>query len=188
MRNEKRGGLSGKARRIRERSRASRLNAREVIAECLEPTESASMRLDHPVRIGRRSEFFPTAESASQPLVEPLGVPEGVAAVGMQLELPLAPPVRRSIADGAPVEVPGEPVVPRTDQQAPKAGAIQFGSSTSAAEPERAPRTRADTNMFSLHRSAKPKAPFSVGRFLYGCLLGGATAIALLLVVQLVIG
>ena len=67
------GGLSGKARRRRNRSRAQRLYTKQYIDEYLEP--KAPSHSDRYIPIRRRSEFLPSAP-----------LPEGVAFVRKEPE------------------------------------------------------------------------------------------------------
>ncbi len=84
----KHGGLSGKARRARDRNRAERLHAQQIIAEYLEPG-AATPGGQHYIRFRRRNEFLPsttladvtvavnsdrlqpTARSAASPVLKP---------------------------------------------------------------------------------------------------------------------
>ena len=58
----KHGGLSGKARRARDRNRAARLHAQQMIEEYLEPgTATRPRREQRYIPIRSRNEFLPSA-------------------------------------------------------------------------------------------------------------------------------
>ncbi|MEK6674629.1 MAG: hypothetical protein AABZ47_03120 [Planctomycetota bacterium] len=79
MRDLRHAGLSGKARLKRDRSRASRIHARQWISEYHELGEDAHEGADS-VPIGRRAYFLPSAATVGE---------VAVAAQPTQLEFPL---------------------------------------------------------------------------------------------------
>ena len=67
MHDQRRGGLSGKARKVRSRHRVARMYANQLIAEYLEPHDAA---VADPcggrcIPIKRRSEFLPSIQTAT---------------------------------------------------------------------------------------------------------------------------
>ena len=163
------GGLHGKARRSRERSRAARLHSRQLISEYLDPAE----RIEHgdrPIRMGRRNEFLSSiASTVSEPA--PVVSPRREAASGpahSQLELPLTREDGREAADLADARDP--------DNKAPTRPALR-------------PTANPDIRFEPVPSSAPASTGAAkLGRFLYGCLLGSAAAALLLMVIHLAIG
>ena len=158
MENTRYNGLAGKARRARDLSRASRMQAQQMIEEYLYP-ESDSWRPQRFIPIRGRSEFLPSAAFMSD---------EPSTLTHRQLELPLsagAVASRPSRAEGAPERTLPEHVVrSRRD---------------SVIRPPRAP--------FRPVQRQKQSAVFTPGGFLFGCALGSAAAAVVLLVVQLAV-
>ncbi len=157
------GGLSGKARHVRCRNRAARMQADELVNEYLESTmTSPGRRRTIPIR--GRSEFLPSIAQA-----------QAASAAGRdaQLELPLASTkepgkVQPAAADTA--------TVPKTASKPPVDVVIRFPRSSKPTAPL---RLKPPTHY-------RRKSEFTIGGFLAGCAMGSAAAALLLLVVQTV--
>jgi len=152
-------GLHGKARRVREITRASRLYSQRLIDEYLEP-ESLDGRLRY-VPVRSRNDFLPSAAFA---------LANETATAGSQLRFVLD-------ADETTVAVPVSP-----QPRAAEASQQARGSATKpvAARPRPAP--------FKPMRRVQTPARFSAGRFLLGCAMGSAAAAVVLLVLSVAIG
>lgn len=169
------GGYRGKERLYRDRSRASRWQAQQLIDEYLDSEDESVCR----VRIGHRSEFIPTAAETE----------DEVEARQEQLSLPLDE--QRRVMNAA--EEPGQEPVLRLHAPEPRAADInemvetpvqenakedaRCAAMKSAAAPERPQRTPYE--WFADRRPVRAKS-FQRGHFLYGCALGTAAAAAIL--------
>ena len=139
-------GLAGRARRVRNRNRAERLSAQQLIREHMEP-ELEQWEPDRYIPIGGRNDFLPAIAIA---------LPDEQPRRDTQLELPLA---TRNVSDRSHHGIRGE------------------SRETSA---QRAVRDRAALR-------GRPREVFSLGRFLYGCLLGSSAAAMILLALHVVL-
>ena len=152
MWNPQHGGLSGKARRTQNRSRAARISTQEMIAEYFEPNEPSRSRHARPIHVGRRSEFLPAvAVGAGHAEAGPKVVrPPRTQTHRGQLELPLA------AGDAAPSQT-AAPERSEDRFDARTRGA-PFGASPDAKEPVHRPdgsvRERLDSATSSTSRSA----------------------------------
>jgi hypothetical protein len=181
MWNPRHGVVSGKARRVRALSRASRLQSRELISEYFDWHETSMEPDDHPIRLGRRSEFFPSVTSPSEEQAAAVASTSAGSAAfsGVQLELPLTP---ADVAAGAAGATHPDPAVRFQDVRPirpPRANGHDWRSRNTPAM---------DAATLDWRRPARPKQPLSLGGFLYGCVLGGAAAAVVLLVVHLATG
>lgn len=166
MRDGVSGGLAGKAQRSYRRSRAARRDHQLAIAEFLEPKHGSSGPcLEHPIPIGHRREFLPSADPAADIIPAPCGV---------QLELPLAGPdelcearIERGGTKRSPRQLPA--AVRRKGRTAAEPG--RPGAAT-AHRPQSGPGERIQT--------------VSLGGFLYGVILGSAAAAMILVVLMAV--
>ena len=160
MQATKLGGLNGKARMLRQRSRASQFHARQLLDEYLEPDPF----VDRPARyipIRSRNDFLPAvsvwrAESANTGRAGECGV---------QLDLPFNLDVPMTL-DAGKIS-PAEPLQ-LNDRPARK-----------WARPRAA---------FQIAPGPKGTRGFDLTRFAYGFLLGGAAAAVVLLVVLIAVG
>jgi len=161
MENTRYNGLAGKARRTRDRNRATRMYSQQMIEEYLYP-EPDTWHPERYIPIRSRSEFFPSAAFFSDDQDMP---------TQRQLELPL-------IAASASREG-GLP-----DQTLSRSAAVE-----AADEPRRDSVIRPLKAPFqpTPHRKQK-QSPFTPGGFLFGCALGSAAAAMVLLVVQIAVG
>lgn len=156
------GGLSGKARRRRHRSRSQRLYAKQLVDEYFEP--KLFSRGDRYIPIRRRSEFLPSAP-----------LPEGVAFVRKEPEAEL----RLGSDDHA-----GRVVDARAAQRK-AAGAIRFGAFATRITSRTTDRVREDcANKATVPAVA---SSFTPRGFAYGCLFGSAAAAVILLVVRIAV-
>lgn len=165
MRNETYGGLAGQSRRVRYRNRADRLYTQQLIEEYLEPEDET----DREIPIKGRSDFLPTVAG---------GVVETTSESGTQLELPLAVRTNEPRKEVAAV-------LPRVEQPAKP----EDGKSRDFL---RATRKTADTERWASQditafSSTRGRGDFDIGKFLYGCLIGGGAAAVVLVVLQIVI-
>ena len=154
-------GLAGKARRARDRNRASRMYTQQVIDEYFSP-ESDTRRPERYIPIRGRSEFLPSAAFISD---------EQDAPTQRQLELPLVA-----------AEAARECALP--DQTVERSTAVEVADEPrrdSVIRPLRAP-------FHPVQRRKQKQSPFTPGGFLFGCALGSAAAAMVLLVVQLAVG
>ena len=159
------GGLAGKARRVRNRSRAARLYAQQLIEDYFEP-DPTERRRSRSVPICGRSDFLPTA-------VRPEDTPSGDREA--QLELALA-----EVTTPSPAELPISEVVamPARPAEVLANTVIRFPRT---AEPCAKPLLKPPQQF----RPRREK--FTFGGFLLGCAMGSAAAALVLLVVQTVI-
>ncbi len=168
MKNGTYGGLAGQSRRVRYRNRADRLHTQHLIDEYLEPDEEP----DREIPIKGRSDFLPTVAGSAV---------EATEEAGMQLELPLDAAVdeqrdeqRTSSVEDIPTCEEPEPARSETRHDPrphaeDKGDPVRWGSQ--------------DITAFTETR----RKDFEVGKFLYGCLIGGSAAAALLVVLQFVV-
>ena len=156
------GGLSGKARRRRHRSRSQRLFAKQLVDEYLEPKSFS--RGDRYIPIRRRSEFLPSAP-----------LPDGVAFVRKEPE----GESRAGSDDHA------ERLVGARAAQRKAAGAIRFGAFATRMTSRATDRVREDC----ANKATAPTvaSSFTPRGFAYGCLFGSAAAAVILLVVQVAV-
>lgn len=161
------GGLSGKARRVRNRSRAARLHAQQMIEEYAEPDPLAGHR-DRYIPIRGRSEFLPSVAQASVPAARP---------DRRQMELPFTSAAKTNVTvRPATVVSPAPPCDTR-----PKADAVIRPPCTAGkvgALPFKPPE------QFGHARRRK----YTISGFLVGCAMGSAAAAVALFVVRIVIG
>ena len=170
MQNATYGGLAGRARKIRDRNRAERLYARQLIAECLDP-EPLDPRRERFIPIRRCSDFLPSV--ANVVLHQSTGKER-------QLDLPWATSERAESAGTSNgkgsrsrdlTERVKDPVPPGEQRSAPT-------------KPKDVRRAIAQ-EIFALNPRARRN--FSIHGFLYGCLLGGGAAAVILLGIRLVL-
>ncbi len=158
MRNTPNQGLAGKARRTRQRSRASRMHHQHLIEEYLGESKShLHAGRDRPIRIGHRPEFLPSAD---------LGPDDSAAG---QLELPLP----------APEVIDGDAVMIIPKEKSTKLAALEAATiavQTRPALPVREVRTVADTGA--------DENEFSLRGLFVGCALGSAAAAMALVVIR----
>ncbi len=165
MQTSKRGGLSGKARRTRDRNRSTRLHSRQVIEEYLEPGRQG-VGEDRYIPIGGRSEFMPAVAHttiAKEPSDDP------------QLVLPLTTPGSRD-ASCRGADIAKAVSKHRSGETAD--AVIRFPRTASAESGSclKPPQT---------FRSAKK---LTIRGFLVGCAMGSAAAALLLLVLHTTVG
>ena len=158
MHDQKRGGLSGKARQVRSRHRVARLYANQLLAEYLEPHDTALVD-PHGGRwipIKRRSEFLPSIQTATHHgETSSRRRPRG--------SQPGSPPAAsRRHHECAPTESGGSGTL---------GPAIRFPTVLSPF-PEESP-------VAGTRRRGSP--PFSVGGFVFGCAMGTTAALLVLL-------
>ena len=159
------GGLSGKARRRRNRSRAQRLYSKQFIDEYLEP--KAPSHSDRYIPIRRRSEFLPSAP-----------LPEGVAFVRKEAE--------RELQLGLDNNV--DRLVGARAHKRKASGVIRFGVRATRIVSRAADRVKeAGGTDTARDSSADVAPPFTPRGFAYGCLFGSAAAAAILLVVRVAV-
>jgi len=180
------GGLSGKARHLRCRSRAQRLVAKQLIDDFNELQVDAEVP-ERYIRISGRNEFLPAIAQAS------LRTPRPAYA---QLELPL----RMAGDDTAWASTRESSTDPRTFA----ATGSTPGAPTDAPAASKMPADLLKEQVIRFARSAgpdvilpfkppeqldRPKAPpFTIGGFLAGCAMGSAAAAVALLVVRTILG
>ena len=158
-------GLSGKARRVRDRSRAARLHSGQFIHEYLAPDDDDRYNQRF-IPIGGRDEFLPS--------VVHLSLPQTETADTAQLELPLnsddstEPFSRHSSV---------KPKVVKGVRRPLRDAAIHF--------PPRATATTAP--VFTPLGRLETRRTFTLRGFLIGCALGSAAASVLLLVLQIAV-
>ncbi len=153
-------GLSGKARRVRNRSRAARLHSNRLIQEYLLP-EDDDRPADRFIPIGRRDEFFPSVVHIDAPQARLAQT----ASSTMQLDLPV------DAADA-------ERIVAGPERKPVLDAAIRFprGTATTAGP------------VFKPVGMFEERRVFTLGGFLFGCALGSAAASFLLLVLRTAAG
>jgi len=171
------GGYSGKARRNRDRSRAARMEAQQMLEEYAEPAGETSSH-ERIIPIGRRSEFLPS--------VGAIGAEVGYDASDAQMDLPLRstrPARDDSGTDGKDHAIrlcPG-----RNGDSAQKS----FDTESLNLLP------RAQRNLWrdlpvaklaSAARSAMAKGHRAAG-LLFGCAVGSAAAAAVLLIIRVAV-
>lgn len=169
METMRRGGLSGKARRIRTRNRAARLCAQSVIDEYFHP-DPEEVRRDRPIPIRSRREFLPTVLHHADS--RPAGTTE--TRRDGQLELGLGAGGGRGDERRAGGSAVSQPITMKTRTAG---GAIRFQAAapSSLSQP--------------LHRVPFPAEDrFDPRRFLVGLGAGSAAAAAALLLLSLVAG
>ncbi len=169
MQTTKLSGLNGKARTLRQRDRASRLHAQQLLEEYFDP-DSVADRRDRYIPIRSRSEFLPAvAVWRDERNEDDRGFAQGV-----QFELPLnadAPTPADSCDAGVKVAATqATPVEVRHVNEKPPMGWAR-------------PKVS-----FQPVSRRNPRGSFDPKRFLYGCLLGSAAAAVVLLMVSAVFG
>ncbi len=152
-------GLAGKARRMRDVSRAHRLHMRQLLDE-YQIDDGFPTRPERFIPVRNRYEFLPSAVNDLE---------DAVPTLGPQLELALAPAARAAEA-GTPTQSTGLPTLP---------------SPTSLAAPEPRPTRLTFTPLDHVRRRRQKLTP---GGFVFGCALGSAAAAVVLLVLQLTVG
>jgi len=157
------GGLSGKARRARLRSRVSRLHAQQLIEGYFEPEDAPSyLRFSRPIRMGRRAEFLPSVD----------GGDAGAGAGAHQLVINFDDRTSTATTSDAPMRPDAGPPMRHGSTQAHRTGSIRSG------------RTWLLQRRFAGPASDAAVRGFSLRRFLCGCAVGAAVAAAILLAVQ----
>ncbi len=162
-----RGGLSGKARRARHKNRVARIQFQQNLEE-YDTFSDDSFILEEPVPVRHRKEFLATDESGldvSQ-LIDQCGIGEAFPTPAEPASLGEDRVITFSICrEETPIarESNSWPV-----PSAPKALLAGYVSP-------------------STDRGRDQQTEFSLGRFLYGCALGGAAAAILLLMVHIAI-
>jgi hypothetical protein len=169
MQATKLGGLNGKARTLRQRDRASRLHAQQLLEEYFDP-DSLADRGDRYIPIRCRSEFLPAVTAWRDECNEE----DKGFAQGAQFELPLdaGAPAPADFCD-AGVKVPATQTTPvelRHVNEKPPMGWAR-------------PKVS-----FQPVSRRNPRGSFNPKRFLYGCLLGSAAAAVVLLMVSVAFG
>ncbi len=164
MNNGTYGGLAGQSRRVRHRNRADRLHTQHLIEEYLEPEDEPAR--DIPIR--GRSDFLPTVAG---------GLVETMVESGAQMELPLEE--TRDEPKTAAAEA--APTVAKSEQS--HDGGRHDPRQSTAKSDDTVRWGSQDVTAFSETRGSD----FEVGKFLYGCLIGGSAAAFVLVVLQLVI-
>ncbi len=162
MNETRRRGLSGKARRVRERNRAARLNAKRLIREYYEP-EATDPLPGRYIPIRHTTAFRPTV-AISRP-TKAHRIP------GKKAIVKAAP--RTSKRDA------GRQSAPTRGHSGAQPGKALRLSCTSQASYE---ATSARAAIFGRRR------PFKLGGFLFGCALGTAAVSFLLICVRTAIG
>ncbi len=200
----KHGGLAGKERKNRCRNRASRFHHEQLLAEFYDPEPDGMPRMRH-IPIRGCGEFLPSIASTS------LG--EDVI-FDSQLEFPLKAPVglgrpfeRRVVwpPDQAGKPVPTKPprrtrpalkrprIVPtgkeRAGRQLQPRDSLP-GRLVASVRPNRLDAGRQTAPSLPLGwsvlpRDHKPRSPFTLGGFIFGCAMGGAAAAMILLVIDI---
>ena len=162
MEETRRKGLSGKARRVRERNRAARLHARRMIQEYYEP-EAKETATGRYVPIRHTTEFRPTV------------------AISKSTRIHKSP--------GAMVIAKA---TPRTSKKSPRrqSAPTRGHSDARPAKALRLSCTSRDGYKATIDRAAifGRRQTFRLGGFLFGCALGTAAASVLLICVNTVIG
>lgn len=180
------GGYAGKARQNRDRSRAARFDMESMLEEYAEPQLARMEEREIPIR--RRSEFLPSAGV--------VGSEVGYDFADRQMDLPLSPQQARSADDsGCGDEVLSQLNIVEENafgvgQDAAAVPVIECNAQAVAGEALPVP-----TNRRTRSRSPIPQIRFDRTVFsgvpgaglLYGCMIGGAAAAAVLLVLRLAI-
>lgn len=169
MQATKLGGLNGKARTLRQRDRASRLHAQQLLEEYFDPDLIADRR-DRYIPIRSRSEFLPAVAVWRDERNE---VDRGLAQ-GVQFELPLNAdaPAPADFCD-AGVKVPATQATPVELRHVNETPPMGWARPKVSFQPVSRPN---------------PRGSFDPKRFLYGCLLGSAAAAVVLLMVSAMFG
>lgn len=161
MRNTPNQGLAGKARRVRHRSRATRLHQQHLIEQYLGDDESPRQtKSDRPIRIGHRRDFQPSAE---------LGLDDSGAG---QLELPLT--TIGEVEGGAVLTIPKEKSANLAALEA-----ATLASSRTEATPAQEPR--------SADAAGPSMDEISLRGLLMGCALGSAAAAMVLVMFRILV-
>ena len=169
MQATKLGGLNGKARTLRQRDRASRLHAQQLLGEYFDP-DSVADRRDRYIPIRSRSEFLPAVIAWRDECNEH----DRGFAQGAQVEMPLDAdaPAPADLCD-AGMKVPATQATPVELRQVNEKPPMGWARPKVSFQP--------------LSRR-NPRSSFDPKRFLYGCLLGSAAAAVVLLMVSVVFG
>lgn len=180
------GGYVGKARQNRDRSRAARFDMERMLEEYAEP-ELAQME-ERVIPIRRRSEFLPSAGV--------VGSEVGYDFADRQMDLPLAPHATNSADDSgcgdevfSELKVIGENAFEKSDDQA---SAPEPQGARQITAPCTGPQASADPG--GRERAARlVRIDYSVfggvpgAGLIYGCMIGGAAAAMLLLILRFAI-
>lgn len=163
MKDPRPGGLHGKARRARSRSRAARLHAQRSIAE-LDGDDKEMLFARREIPLGRRNDFFPSvvfSTSTGQDDYEWHGI-------GTQLQLPL------SVLD-----------VPGTGEHGGGIGQVPTRTRNPDHDSDiiRLHRT-GRTPMFKQPEQMRDPQQVTLGGFLLGCAMGTAAAGLVLVVLR----
>jgi hypothetical protein len=157
------GGLNGKARFLKNRNRAERIRAQQLLDEYFGADEEPRPRRH--VRLGSRAEFLPSADSWT--------ALDAALDAGHQFELSLAPP--------SPVVAVADSTEPAKQTPTPTGDAVRPAVTVIPAPYWARPKVAFQPQG---RRNAPPA--FDPRRFLYGCALGTAAAAAILVAVSAV--
>ncbi len=157
-------GLAGKARRVRERSRAARLQTNQLIMDYFDPESDASAgRFNRAIPIGRRRDSL----LPSSPTFEHVAY-----GTNEQLELPLGDP--DPMQGEAICRIPAPATRIGTAAPTPHQGRQDAASATATDAAGSPPVEPVEDS----------RSQFTISGFLCGCSIGVAVAAVILLVVQ----
>ena len=152
MRNERKGGLCGKARQHKHRTRGLDMMTQEMISEYLYEDEEVTEQ-ERYIPIGRRSEFVPTAADTT--------------AAGNQLELPFD-----TREDDEAL------CFPRRSADRPRQHDADRAEQAAAPDTQRATAACTPPNVTRTNWRG----------LMFGCLVGGAAAAVVLMMIRVALG
>ena len=183
MQEERNGGLTGRARRARFRTRAARLHAQCLVDEYLEPDPS-EYPLSRDIPIRGRSEFLPDATTGTLTVMNRSKETYNTS----QLNLPLrhADGGIKKTATVSPLPESREPKLKRSEDPSQTAATLDESEESAIRFSK---RRGPSYDLFNLRNfDARRRKRVTLGGFLTGCALGTVAAGLLLLVLRTMIG